>query len=275
MLILTNTTDKLQVLTGAAADVDVHVSYTDAPTPITPTSSVTPGRQNTAITTATTTDILAAPAGSVVRNVKTIHIVNKDTADATDVTVIYDQNATDFVLHKTNLAPGEALEYVEGIGWFEIEPEADPVMYVRKTAQQTFSAAAFADITGMGFSLSANRVYELEYDIIWRSATVTVGVGIAVNGPASPVSVQGTVLIVGARAAGAITDLLGAGFAAYDSPAITTLTANATATDYMARMSCLIEVGGTGGTLIARWRSETATATTVEAGSFGTCKLIR
>ena len=110
MLILTNTTDKLQLTTGTAADVDVHVSYTDAPTPITPSSNATPGRTNTAITTAATTDILAAPAASTVRNVKTIHVFNKDTADSTDVTVIYDQNATDFMLHKANLAPGEALE---------------------------------------------------------------------------------------------------------------------------------------------------------------------
>jgi hypothetical protein len=274
MLILTNTTDKLEVTIGAAADIDTHVSYSDSPTPITPTSNVTPGRQNQNRTTAATHELVAAPAASTVRNIKTIHIVNKDTADATDVTVIFDQSGTDIVLRKANLLPGESLDYVEGIGWFETAAAVDAVQYVRKSAQQTFAATTFADITGMGFAVSANRIYEMEWDIIWRSATATVGVGAAVNGPASPTSVQGTVLIIGARGAGAFTDLYYAGFAAYDTPNITSTTTNATATDYGCRISCLIGVGGTAGTVIPRWRSETATNTTVEAGSFGTCKLI-
>jgi hypothetical protein len=270
VLNLSATTDKIQLTTGTAADVDVHASWVDLSG-----TTVTPGRTNTAITTAATTDIVASPAASTVRNIKTLHIFNKDTADSTDVTVIFDQNATDFTIHKVNLAPGEALEYVEGIGFFEIAPTIDQTLYVRKTAQQTFAATSFADITGMGFSVSANRVYELEFDILWRSATATVGVGLAINGPASPTSVQGSVLIVGAQAAGALTDIFSAGFVAYDTPNLTTLTTNSTSVTYMARLSCLLEVGGTAGTVIPRWRSETATNTTVEVGSFGTCKLLR
>jgi hypothetical protein len=64
MLLLTATTDKLQLVTGSAATVDVHASYVDASQANPPVvQGDTMGRQNTAITTAATTDIVAAPAG--------------------------------------------------------------------------------------------------------------------------------------------------------------------------------------------------------------------
>lgn len=148
MLILTNTTDKLEVILGTAADVDTHVSGTDMPTPITPSSNATPFRQNQSRTTAATHELCAVPAASTVRNVKTIHIFNKDTTDSTDVTIVYDQNGTDFVLHKCNLAPGEALEYVEGIGFFEVA--ASP-------AAATSGARNL--LTGADQSLSTTDVY--------------------------------------------------------------------------------------------------------------------
>lgn len=115
MLNLTATTDKIQLTTGTAADVDVHASWVDLSG-----TTVTPGRTNTAITSAATTDIVASPGASTTRNIKTLHIYNKDATDTTDVTVIFDQNGTDFSLWKVSLAPGESLEYVEGIGFFEI-----------------------------------------------------------------------------------------------------------------------------------------------------------
>lgn len=275
MLILTNTTDKLEVIIGTAADVDTHVSFTDMPTPITPSSNATPGRQNQSRTTAATHELCAAPAASTVRNVKTVHIFNKDTVDATDITVVYDQNGTDFVLHKVNLAPGEALEYIEGIGWFEIAPSAEQVQYARKSSQQTHGATSFTDVTGLGFAVSANRVYEFEWDLIFRSAATTTGIGFAVNGPASPTSVQGGVLVMGVRGAATAGAFGGFGFAAYDSPNASTIAVEATGTDYVARVSCLIEVGGTAGTVIPRVRAEVAANVTIEVGSYGTCKLIR
>lgn len=166
MLILTNTTDKIQLTTGTAADVDVHVSYTDMPTPITPSSNATPGRTNTAITTATTTDILAAPAASTVRNVKTIHIFNKDTADSTDVSVIYDQNGTDFFLHKCNLAPGEALEYIEGIGWFEIAASTTSLTTAAATTAQIASHSA--DTYYLGMPVTSSGLTRLQAGSFFR-----------------------------------------------------------------------------------------------------------
>src|SRR4051812_13034331 len=121
MLLLAATTDKLQLITGAAGTLDVHASFIDmsnADPPVVKGS--TSGRQHTAITTATTTDIVPPPAPSPVPNEKTLHIRNKSATTATDVTVLFNQNATTFELWKCNLGPSEALEYVEGIGFFEV-----------------------------------------------------------------------------------------------------------------------------------------------------------
>lgn len=117
MLILTQAgTDKLKLTTSAAASIDVHASYTDLNT-----TTVGPGRTNTAIVSAVTTDIVATPTTALaVRNVKTLHIRNKDTAVSCDVAVVYDQNGTSFELHKATLVPGATLEYIEGIGFFTI-----------------------------------------------------------------------------------------------------------------------------------------------------------
>jgi len=121
MLLLVGTTDKLQVITGSAATVDVVASFVDATNadpPVVQGDSM--GTTPTAITTATTTDVVATPASGDIRNVKTIHIRNKHATTATDVTVVFNRSATSYELYKCNLAPGEALEYVEGVGFFEV-----------------------------------------------------------------------------------------------------------------------------------------------------------
>lgn len=119
MILLTTTTDKLDLVTGTAADLDVHASWMDYAS-----GAVTPSRTNTAITTATTTDIVAAPGSSTQRNVKKLNVRNKDSVDATDVTVRFNQNGTAFELHKVRLAPGDVLQYIDGVGWFVIEAAA-------------------------------------------------------------------------------------------------------------------------------------------------------
>lgn len=121
MLLLTATTDKLQVITSAAVTVDVHASFMDMTNADPPAvKGSTSGKLNTAITTAATTDVVAAPGASTIRNIKTLHVRNKHASSAVDVTVQYNQNGTLFELHKVNLAAGEILEYIEGIGFFEV-----------------------------------------------------------------------------------------------------------------------------------------------------------
>lgn len=120
MIYLPNTTDKIDLVTSAAAAVDVNVNFMEAAS--SGLTSPTGGRQNTAITTATTTDILAAPGANLTRTVKQMTIRNKDASVSTDVTVRYNQNGTAFELHKETLLPGYTLIYIEGIGFFLIKP---------------------------------------------------------------------------------------------------------------------------------------------------------
>lgn len=174
MLILAATTDKLQLTTGQAVTVDVHVSYVDLNTS---TSAVTPGKQNTAITTATTTDILAAPASGSIRNAKTINIRNKHASNSVDVTVIFDQNATDFELHKVTLRAGEALEYVEGVGWYllavGITPQLMKALSADETAQNVNTVQPWFPTLG-AVTVEANSTYEINGLLVLnRSAGTT------------------------------------------------------------------------------------------------------
>jgi hypothetical protein len=166
MLLLAATTDKFSLITSAAGSIDVHVSYVDASN-----STLVPsgaGTRNTAITTATTTDILAAPAASTVRNAKTIQIRNKSASVANDVTVQFDQNATLFELHKVTLQPGEALEYVEGVGFFTLAAASSgfgDVLMRALDADQTGGNVSTAQNwfpTLGAVAVEASVVYEME-----------------------------------------------------------------------------------------------------------------
>lgn len=138
MLIQTATTDLVRLVTSVAADVDVHASWMDHTLS---TDNYEAGRTPTAITTAATTTIVAAPAAGVTRNVKTIHIRNKDAADTVDVTVVFEiAGPVTYELHKVTLLPGEALEYVEGVGFFTLV-SAPKTTTNASTSDQTANAA--------------------------------------------------------------------------------------------------------------------------------------
>lgn len=136
MLILATTTDLLELVTDAAATVDVHASWMDYNG-----TTVTPGKTNTAITTAGTTTIVPAPGASTQRNAKTLHIRNKHASLAVTVTLNFDQNATNFELFKVVLQPNDSLEYVEGIGFFTLA-SATPalILFNQATTSQALGA---------------------------------------------------------------------------------------------------------------------------------------
>ena len=115
-LFLTAVTDKLQVITGQAVNVDVHVSWADVATA--GTGSVATGRTNTAITTAATTDVMPAPAASTTRTAKLINIRNKSAASTVDITVQFNANGTIAELWKVTLKAGETLIYLDAVGWY-------------------------------------------------------------------------------------------------------------------------------------------------------------
>lgn len=115
MLLLTSISDKLQVVTSSAATVDVHASFMDYDGAV-----VTPGRQDTAIAAATTTDIVPAPGASVKRNVKTLHIRNRHGSTSVDVTIKHTDGSTPVELHKETLLAGEDLQYTDALGFLKL-----------------------------------------------------------------------------------------------------------------------------------------------------------
>lgn len=115
MFLLTSTSDLVKVVTGSATNVDVHASWVDNNAGV-----ITPGRTNTAITTATTTTVVASPGASVQRNLKTITISNKDAALSNLITVQHTDGTTNVQLTAITLQAGQTLMYESEQGWFII-----------------------------------------------------------------------------------------------------------------------------------------------------------
>ena len=138
MINLASTSDKIQVTTSGAANVEVHASWVDLNG-----TTVTPGRTNTAdITTATTADVVASPAASTIRNVKLLSIINTHATVTSDVTVIHTDGTVAQRLNKSTLAPGEGLVFSEGFGWQRLNSAGTPVSsnLSAQSDVQTFTA---------------------------------------------------------------------------------------------------------------------------------------
>lgn len=119
MIVLTETTDTIQVVLGGAVTTN-ELAIVSAWRDITATT-YTPGR--TVGTTNGTTDAnaVAAPGGSTQRVVDMINVRNVDTADAT-VTVKFDANGTEYILLSETLEPGASLHYADGAGFSVARP---------------------------------------------------------------------------------------------------------------------------------------------------------
>ena len=118
MIRLDATNRKLQaVLAGAITtnQLPCTVSYSDK------TSTDYVGATQLTNTNSTTAvDICAAPGASTVRDIDYLSIRNRDTAAAT-VTVMLDDNGTDYEIVKAALAVGDSLIYTHGDGWRTVD----------------------------------------------------------------------------------------------------------------------------------------------------------
>lgn len=179
MLLLTATTDKIQLITSTAANIDVHASYMDHTTA---TDNIVGGRTNTTIASAgATTDIVPVPTAGDIRNVKTLHIRNRHATLSCDVTVIYDQNSTDYQLHQQTLRPGETLEYIEGVGFFAILNQTSPTVRVSKlTADVSNATVTLAELTTMSLTTGLGT-FHFRYAVVYQSPVATTGIRLSVN----------------------------------------------------------------------------------------------
>lgn len=115
-LLLTSTSDLVQITTGGAQAVKVHASYIDLSA-----ATVTPGRTNTAIAAAATTTVVPSPASSTQRTVKFLSITNTDATVAVTIEVLHTDGTTPVRVLKITLPAGYALIYNEGSSWAMVD----------------------------------------------------------------------------------------------------------------------------------------------------------
>src|SRR5216683_1091785 len=83
MLLLTSTSDLIQVITGSSGTINVHASWMDNLS-----GTITPGRTNTAtISGAATTTVVGSPASSTQRNVKQLSVHNSHASTSNLITI--------------------------------------------------------------------------------------------------------------------------------------------------------------------------------------------
>lgn len=163
MLLLTSTSDALSVISSAAVALDVHASWIDYAA-----GTVTPGRTNTAMSTATTTTVVASPASSTQRNVKSLHLRNKDATLSTDVTVRHTDGTIIAELIKITLSAGDSLEYIEGVGFFKIPNPVNAPDPRVSVADQAIGASVTNYITNSDLHVSAGRPLKAGTVLRWH-----------------------------------------------------------------------------------------------------------
>lgn len=113
MLVLSSTTSSIELVTSSTQSSDWTASFAD----ITTTAFTLDGSQQGNVAAAATTTVVPAPAASTQRQIKQLSVVNKGAAAQS---YRFQRNIAATARNLTadiSLAPGEALEYLDGRGW--------------------------------------------------------------------------------------------------------------------------------------------------------------
>lgn len=104
MILLTSTSDIIRLITAAAVStIGAHASWVDNAA-----GAITPGRTNTAITTAATTTIIGSPAASTQRTVNQLTISNNHASSSQSIIVQHYDGTTSVDLYTITLLAGES-----------------------------------------------------------------------------------------------------------------------------------------------------------------------
>lgn len=273
MLLLTSTSDKIQLVTSAAGDVDVHATWVDNAS-----GTITPGRTNTvAIATATTTDVVGSPAASTQRNVQSLLVRNTHASVTNTVTVRHTDGTNAADIFSTALGPGEVLQFLDGVG-FQVLTSSGAV----KTSQNQGSNAVnsginvavlaadvtnnngtantIADVTGLSFPVTSGKKYWFRFVIQYTAAATTTGSRWSINGPGGTMRYRSEISLTTTS----VTTIEGS--AAHDLPAASNASSAATAAN-IAVIEGFYEASANGN-VIARFASEVSSSAIVaKAGS--------
>jgi hypothetical protein len=274
MLLLASTRDLINVTTSAAGAINVYAAYIDYDG-----STTTPGRRNTTIATATTTEVVSSPDDGISRNVKSLIVSNASETKSQSVGVFLTDGATNVELCTATLAAGESLQYSEGNGFtvidslgrikttqdFSVVAAVNAMNLVALTADVTnnnVTANTIANITGLSFAVTAGQSYWWRASIAYTAAATATGSRFSVTGPGSP-----TFLAYKSEySLTTTTNTVNEGLSAYDLPAASNATSAATAAN-TAIIEGVIRPSADGN-VVMRFASEVGgSAITAKAGS--------
>lgn len=272
MIILSNTTDKLQVVLGGAVTTNqlpVVTSWRDR------TSTTFEANRTVTNTNSTTdVDIVGSPVASTQRIIDYINVYNNDTVNAV-VTIKYNISGTDYIIKKVTLAATETLEYQEGQGWKVYASTGAVKSSINQGANASTSgitavvlgsdvtnnnavANTIADVTGLSFSVTAGKMYWFKFIIYYTSAATTTGSRWGVNASAGTAA---NLSLISEYSLTTTTTTRNALIQAFDSPAASNATSAATGNNM-----CIMEgyfIPTANGTFIARFASEVSSSAIV------------
>jgi hypothetical protein len=252
-----NATDTLKLVTSSTSALDVIVAFKDDGPNASPLRS-----QETAITSAATTTICAAPGVGTCREIESITVRNKGAASNT-VTLAKVVGATTYEGYEVGVGAEGHLLWLPGVGWTLTTPNTlgvSNVTILQDAVVNDLASAGYADVTGLSFAVTADLTYWFRFVVRYDAAATTTGSGWAINGPTSPTYLHGTSTYTLTA-----TSETNNSFTAYDIPAA----ANATSltTGNIAVVEGFITPSASG-TVILRSRSEVnSSAITALAGS--------
>jgi len=268
MILLTSTSDKIQVITGSATTVQVHSSWVDNAA-----GTITPGRTNTpTISGAATTDVVASPAASTQRNVKFLSVRNDHASLSNLITIQHTDGTNIEKLWSGTLLAQEEVCFTEAAAWQYLDangalkPSTGKLdVWLEVVNDIAYSTATtMADVTGLTVALKSGKKYMFECHLFHISGVTTTGAQFAVNIGAVP-----TILVAGTYSG--VTNSVTAGAFSLGSATArdTALTAQTTgsAAITLTIMSGMIQPSADG-TFAIRATAEVAATMTVKAGSW-------
>lgn len=198
MIVLTETTDNLQVVLGGAVATNqlrCMASWRDITA-----SAYTPGRTLTNTNSTTDVNVVPAPGASTQRVVDFLSIYNADTAAAT-VTLKLDANGTEYEVFKATIGVAERIEYAEGTGFkvynnlgaqkgsnnegsHAISNTMSATVLSADRTNNNATPNTIADVTGLSFSVTTGT-YWFRFVIWYTAAATTTGSRWTINGPAN------------------------------------------------------------------------------------------
>lgn len=155
-----------------------------------------------------------------------------------------------------------------GVVWGIDATGAGGTVRKRKTSNQAVTSTSFIDVTDLTFTVLANTNYHFRFAVFLLTSATTEGYALSVNGPAGTYKIGGIIPVAVPSSSGQGA-LHGAGAVA-DTTGLTVISGPG-GSAVMALVEGTVAIGGSGGTLALRVKTENggAQSTTIQTGSYG------